>query len=370
MALIKCPNCGKEYSEHADKCPKCRLSFAEAKEQRQQRATKRKKLVKTLFLIVISCGVLFYGGLLVFHQHQMKDSHIDGNGYCVYIMSNTGKTLKELPYSMYKNCPDFGFCVCQSISEHRYGCINTKGDVVLPFIYQKIIVTPNGSFFALEEDNKWCYISNTFEPLFTTDKYESIGDFSDGLAPVWAGGKVGRINESGEEVVAPEYDVIDIFANNQAIALKDKKYGVINGNGQVVVPFVYNHVYGSAKAAMLYDGGKIVYLKGNVPVDRNEIEDAYFPALNATLSDYYGKWIIIDEEEYRKHLDDYIQEITITEGSILFTYVSGRQTKRYFGISEMKNEYGYPAFYYSTELFIDDTFHYINKESMIYKKVE
>ena len=43
MALIKCPNCGKQYSEHAEKCPQCGLSYSDAEVKAKEKAEKIKK---------------------------------------------------------------------------------------------------------------------------------------------------------------------------------------------------------------------------------------------------------------------------------------------------------------------------------------
>ena len=49
MALIKCPNCGKQYSEHAEICPHCGLTLKEANdkvEEKRKRAESRKQKSK------------------------------------------------------------------------------------------------------------------------------------------------------------------------------------------------------------------------------------------------------------------------------------------------------------------------------------
>ena len=61
MALIKCPNCGKQYSEHADKCPQCGLTLKEANdkvEEKKKRAENRKQKIKSIIPYVLIIGVL------------------------------------------------------------------------------------------------------------------------------------------------------------------------------------------------------------------------------------------------------------------------------------------------------------------------
>ena len=61
MALIKCPECGSDVSDKAEKCPKCGVSI-----NKQIRKKSRKKMIViisviiVLLLIAIGCGVIWY----------------------------------------------------------------------------------------------------------------------------------------------------------------------------------------------------------------------------------------------------------------------------------------------------------------------
>jgi len=65
MALIKCPNCGKQYSEHAEKCPQCGLTLKEAndkveekREEKRERAESLKQKIKSILPYVLIIGAI------------------------------------------------------------------------------------------------------------------------------------------------------------------------------------------------------------------------------------------------------------------------------------------------------------------------
>lgn len=48
---------------------------------------------------------------------------------------------------------------------------------------------------------------------------------------------------SGADLFGNEYDKVTLFENNQAIVMQNSKYGVINENGRVIIPFQYDEIY-------------------------------------------------------------------------------------------------------------------------------
>jgi len=73
MALIKCPECGTEVSDRAEKCPKCAFPInPEKKDNQKEVITKTETVVKSqegCFLQTLNLGcisTLVIGGLIVF----------------------------------------------------------------------------------------------------------------------------------------------------------------------------------------------------------------------------------------------------------------------------------------------------------------
>src|SRR5690606_10121091 len=73
-------------------------------------------------------------------------------------------------------------------------------------------------------------------------KYDQIGKLSEGLAVVVYDGDLGYINSKGEEVIAPQYDLIPNFMERSsfkkgvAIVAKNNNFGIINTKGKEVIP--------------------------------------------------------------------------------------------------------------------------------------
>ncbi|MCX7923003.1 MAG: WG repeat-containing protein [Clostridia bacterium] len=81
---------------------------------------------------------------------------------------------------------------------------------------------------------KWGYINNkgefTIKPI-----YDWAEDFQDnGLAVVGVGGLSGVIDKTGKYVVEPKYDSINQFSEGLATAYSNQKFSVINTQGKVI----------------------------------------------------------------------------------------------------------------------------------------
>ena len=76
-----------------------------------------------------------------------------------------------------------------------------------------------------------------------TSKYDKISGFSENLAIIQKGNKLGYIDIKGSVVIPFEYDLATDFRKGCAIVTKNGKMGVIRGDGSVIIPFEYDHMY-------------------------------------------------------------------------------------------------------------------------------
>lgn len=58
MALIKCPKCGKVFSEHATQCPECGTSIIEIQSINAQKRRQANKKIVLWSSIIIVVGVI------------------------------------------------------------------------------------------------------------------------------------------------------------------------------------------------------------------------------------------------------------------------------------------------------------------------
>ena len=95
------------------------------------------------------------------------------------------------------------------------------------------------------KDNKWGLINLKGEVIIPF-KYSSIKYFKEGLASVKLNGKYGYIDSSGKTVIPFIYDYAFEFSEGFAsVCFIDDSCGYINKEGQVVIPFQYQKNYGS-----------------------------------------------------------------------------------------------------------------------------
>lgn len=96
--------------------------------------------------------------------------------------------------------------------------------------------------------------------------YESVSNFSEGLARVKKGRKYGYINKTGQLIIACKYSFAFDFKEGVGIVQKTRRYGGINVLGKVVIPFHYTRLFpfrdGFAKI-----GGKLKISSWNEPTD-------------------------------------------------------------------------------------------------------
>ncbi len=78
--------------------------------------------------------------------------------------------------------------------------------------------------------------------LRIANRYDSIGAFQNGLAPVKLIGMWGFINSADKIVIQPNYESVSSFVNGLSIVQRSARMGLIDQRGQVVLPLRYEHI--------------------------------------------------------------------------------------------------------------------------------
>lgn len=156
----------------------------------------------------------------------------------------------------------------------KSGLIDRDGKEVLQFDFDSIKVTDNN--IVVEENGKW-YLLDCQTLKKISNEYDFIG-LGDQIFPVQKNNKVGIISKTGREIISPRYDnyensffevakdymwvkqgeewfcldiqgknkfatsfeAVSLFEHGIASVQKDGKCGVIDFNGEVVVPFIFD----------------------------------------------------------------------------------------------------------------------------------
>ena len=76
-------------------------------------------------------------------------------------------------------------------------------------------------------------------------EYEYKGKFKYGVARIKENGKWGLINSNGEQVLPPEFEeIVTLSFNNGLMGVKiDGKWGLADHNGDEIVPAIYDDIF-------------------------------------------------------------------------------------------------------------------------------
>ncbi len=136
----------------------------------------------------------------------------------------------------------------------KFGWANVSGELIIPIEYDggTFGLMPNGLICAIKREKWGCIdFKNTIIVPFI---YDNILPFKDGYSQVTSNGKMGFVNTAGVEIIKPVYDKIEPFLNGAAVVMKDNKYGFINTKGTILGDISYD-------GAFSFDEHKFGYIK-------------------------------------------------------------------------------------------------------------
>ena len=175
------------------------------------------------------------------------------------------KEGKEVVSPKYEDAWSFVEGLARVVADGKYGCIDKEGKEVVSPKYEEVDNFSEG-LAVVKADGKWGYIDKEGKEV-VSPKYEDAGGFSRGLAKVEADGKWGYIDKEGKEVISPKYEISWYFGKNTEslripsgivynydydyegefsdgliVVIKDGKAGVINQEGEVIIPTIYDYI--------------------------------------------------------------------------------------------------------------------------------
>ncbi|EDP98002.1 WG repeat-containing protein [Kordia algicida OT-1] len=191
-------------------------------------STKGEIIVKAKYDLV---GGYFSNGIM----------HVQNNNKTGYV-NRKGEIVIPIEYG--KNSFDFDGELIPVRKNKKWGFINLKNEVVIDFLYDKTGGFSEGLAMVTQK-GKTGYIDRSGEIVIPI-KLKSTwrGNFHEGLAVFKAeNGKYGFIDTSGKVKIAPIYDSAIPFRNGLSHIQLNKKGGVINTKGELVVPADYYDVW-------------------------------------------------------------------------------------------------------------------------------
>lgn len=122
-----------------------------------------------------------------------------------------------------------------------YGLIDKNGDFLITPVYEELSEVSEDIYMGVKNDHSG-YISKEGIPL-TDFIYDLAGEFISGFAIVNKNEKFGLIDKPGNTVINPQYAELVFIGNDRLKALSDDDaWGIINSNGDVILPFEYDAI--------------------------------------------------------------------------------------------------------------------------------
>jgi hypothetical protein len=193
----------------------------------------------------------FYNGVAI---AIIKDGHFTKEGYYVFI-SNKGEEITNTNYSEIYDTPmkfitnGEARTVYKVRSGTLFGCVDTNGVEVVPvklrngsfgnFVDGRTIFKETASYLYTK-----CGIMDMKGNIIVAATYDKIKSFVDDRAITILNKKHGVVDIiTGKEIIPPTYDVIeDYYHNGKAVVSHKRKEGLIDKNGNFLIPIEYQSV--------------------------------------------------------------------------------------------------------------------------------
>ncbi|WP_349763083.1 WG repeat-containing protein [Fusobacterium sp. SYSU M8D902] len=211
----------------------------------------------------------------------------------------------------------------------KYGVVNKEFKVIFKPIYDSItasglkdvIIGKRGKLSYLISLEKR-EILKQYEEIYPMDEDRNIHIIDNSLH--------GYLNEKLEEVISGNYIFLFSFKNKLVIAYNGKKYGVINKNNEIVVPFIYDEIY-------LHKNGNILVKDSQGYTDFKEKKSLLVDTIYPSLSDYLiyekdNRFGILDLETFEISNTTYEELSPRVDGN----YIIVAENERY-GIASVKD---------------------------------
>lgn len=132
----------------------------------------------------------------------------------------------------------------------QWGLSDTLGKIkVKPFADEisQFSVGRNGAKYVIRKQGKLSVVDQNLNVLLAENNYDSctVSGNHDELA-VFKNGKMGIVKNK-KEIVAPKYSKVKIAANSSYIVSEDDVEGLINANGEMIIPMEYKDISQSWK---------------------------------------------------------------------------------------------------------------------------
>lgn len=161
-------------------------------------------------------------------------------------MTNNSKSflgnLKEIYFRLFNIRPaEIEFV--QFYEGDKLGMIAIPGKVIIPAIYDMVSPLSDGLFNVTDGKLNAYFDTNGSMVLPFESRYDSYGDFTEGLARVRINDNWGFIDKTGIEVIKPQFHFVEEFSEGLAIVRNSDGYhGAINIKGEIIIDYQFKNL--------------------------------------------------------------------------------------------------------------------------------
>ncbi|MGV0923999.1 WG repeat-containing protein [Empedobacter tilapiae] len=124
--------------------------------------------------------------------------------------------------------------------DNKFGLIDKEGNIVIPFEYQKLVLTTVNAYSAQKND-KWGFVTKTNQILIPFE-YELTSDYIENICAVKKNEKWGFIDLLNQTIIPFEYDGCTDFKAGFAGVEINGKWGMINKSNQLIIDYQYEYL--------------------------------------------------------------------------------------------------------------------------------
>lgn len=169
-----------------------------------------------------------------------------GNAY--YLVNRSGQLISKGYQDI--NAPSDNLYVCKL--NNLYGAINAKGEIIIPFMYNKLGNFKNGYAYYMSSQYGLVDIHN----IALAASWDWISDVdTNKIAIVKKGNKFGLIHVNGVMELDPAFDYIGVCTHGIYLVVKNNLYGFYNANERCYITAI-EYDYDSAYETDYYTNGK------------------------------------------------------------------------------------------------------------------
>jgi len=122
----------------------------------------------------------------------------------------------------------------------KMGIKTIEDGVIIPAIYDFVEPFSGGLFNVTKADTHAYFDSNGKIVLPFQNKYESYGNFTEGLARVRINEKWGYIDNASQEIIEPQFHFAEEFSNDIAVVRNtEDKHGAIDKSGKLIIDYQF-----------------------------------------------------------------------------------------------------------------------------------